>query len=121
MRNGRGEGGASGGICQFATASPELEVAEELGAKGCARGGILKQIGSVDKAFGAIVPWNGTEVPTEEERSNEGVRPSSGPIMEGDELLPVMQVFERCGCIGFGEPVGDKKGEVVVAIAQSAV
>ena len=56
----------------------------------------------------------------EEQGPHEGVRPSVGPVMDGDELLPMMEVFKRPGGVGLSEPVGYEQGKIEAAVVKTA-
>ncbi len=49
---------------------------------------------------------------------HERARPSLGPVVQGNPLMPRMKVFKGAGAVSLGEPVGDEKGEIEVAIAE---
>lgn len=96
------------------------EIAEKLRTEGTACNGVLEQIGSINKTFGPVVPGERGKVVAEHQWLDEGAWPSVRPLLDGDESLPVMQVFKRSGSVSFCEPVCDNQSKVVVAIVKTA-
>jgi len=80
---------------------------------------IGKEIRAVDEAFRAVVPRERGKPITDDERLDERARPSVGPGLKWDELVPVMQVFQCAGSMGLREPVGDKQRQVKVALVET--
>ena len=114
-------GEEAGRLLEFFPRRGREEVAEKLRTELGAHIRVCKKIGAIDEALGAIVPGDGAEVIAEEQGLDERARPSRGPVVDRDELVPVMQIFERMAGVGFGEPVGNEEGKVEMAVVEAAI
>jgi hypothetical protein len=97
------------------------KIAEKLSFECTACGGVLEEILAIEQALRAVMPWKRGEVAVEDERLNEGARPSLGPVVNVDALMPGVEIFEGSGTVGFGKPVGDEEGDIEVAMLEATV
>ena len=111
----------AGGLLEVFPGGGRNEFAEELRAESIACSGVLKQVSPVNKAFGAVVPRKRGEMAIQDQGLNKRVRPSIGPVVERNALVPGAEVFEGSGGVRLGYPVGDEEGEIEVSVVEAAI
>jgi len=109
------------GLLELFPSGGRSEVAEKLLPECSLICWIVEEIGAIEQALGTVVPGKRTEVAVEDEGLYERARPSIGPVVNVDALIPWVQVFERACGVGFGQPVGDEECEIEMAVLETAV